>query len=80
MLDFIRNLDSNYIFMLGVIIGSFITSVIIKKSTKYAGVLKIDRHNPDKDLYFIEIEALEELTRAKEITLKVDNNADLSRK
>lgn len=80
MLDFITNLDKSYIFVLGVIIGSFVTYLIIKKSMSYSGVLKIDRLNPEKDLYFLEINNLEKLSKQKEILLKVDNDADLTQK
>lgn len=80
MLEFIRNLEPSYIFLLGVIIGTIMTYLIVKKSMSYSGVLKIDRHNPDKDLYFLEINKLEDLSKSKEILLKVDNDADLTRK
>lgn len=80
MLELIRNLEPGYIFVLGVIIGSLITTIIINKSISYAGVLKIDRHNPEKDLYFLEIEKLDKLSKSKRIRLKVDNDADLTRK
>lgn len=78
MLELIRNLGPIYIFVLGVIMGSLITAIINLKS--YYGVLKIDRRNPEKDLYFLEIEKLDKLSKTKSIKLKVDNNADLTRK
>lgn len=80
MLELIRNLGPSYIFVLGVILGSLITTIIISKSRSYAGVLKIDRLNPEKDLYFLEINNLENLSKQKEILLKVDNDADLTQK
>lgn len=44
------------------------------------GVLKIDHHNPSKDVYKIEIGDLDRLSKKKRIVLKVDPNADLSQK
>lgn len=35
------------------------------------GTLKIDRHNPSKDVYTIEIDDLDKLSKKKRIILKV---------
>lgn len=43
-----------------------------------AGTLKIDRTNPDKDVYRIELDSLDKLPNKKRIVLKIDPNADLS--
>lgn len=76
MLDILRNLEPNYIFMLGVLIGIGVGKLF--RSVKSVGVLRIDRTNPEKDLYTIEIENLECLNDVSEVLLKVDNNANLS--
>ena len=76
MLDILRNLEPNYIFMLGVLIGIGVSKLL--RGVKSVGVLRIDRTNPEKDLYTIEIENLECLNDVSEVLLKVDNNANLS--
>ena len=45
------------------------------------GTLRIDHSDPEKDIYRLEISNLDlnDLSKKKKITLKVDNNADLSR-
>lgn len=45
------------------------------------GTLRIDHSDPEKDVYRLEISNLDlnDLSKKKKITLKVDNNADLSR-
>lgn len=79
MLNFIRNLGPNYIFIIGVIIGAIISKLIARRRVK-VGVLRIDRSDPEKDLYKIELEDLEKLKYVKEVVLKIDNNSDLSQK
>lgn len=43
-----------------------------------AGTLKINRTNPDKDVYRFEIDNLDKISNKKRIVLKIDPNADLS--
>lgn len=64
------------IFFGGVIVGIFIGLFFKSLATK--GTIKIDRHNPEKDIYRLEIDQLENLHKLKQITLKIDPNADLS--
>lgn len=45
---------------------------------KPSGTLRIDHSNPEKDIYRIDIDNLDELSKKKEIVLKVDNDAHLS--
>lgn len=45
---------------------------------KPSGTLRIDHSNPEKDIYRIDIDNLDELSNKKEIILKVDNDAHLS--
>ena len=44
------------------------------------GTLKIDHSDPEKDIYRIDINDLDKLSKKKLIILKIDNNADLSQK
>lgn len=64
-------------YILGVATSVIINLIFFKRTY---GTLRIDRSNPEKDLYLIEIDDLEQLTKRKRITLKVDNHADLSQK
>lgn len=62
------------LFALGVLTGVAVTSI----KPAY-GTLKIDRSNPEKDVYRFDIDGdLEKLRTIKTIKLKVDNYADLS--
>lgn len=64
-------------YILGVSTSVIINLIFFKRTY---GTLRIDRSNTEKDLYLIEIDDLEQLTKRKRITLKVDNHADLSQK
>lgn len=44
------------------------------------GTLKIDHSDPEKDIYRIDINDLDKLSKKKLIILKIDNHADLSQK
>ena len=66
-------------FLGGLVAGLIITTVIYL-FIPTAGTLKIDHSNPDKDVYLIEINDLDDLDNKKRITLKMDHNADLSQK
>lgn len=64
-------------FAIGVFVGSIVTQVIVRlKSTE--GVLRIDHSNPEKDIYRIEFDSIDSLSKVKKVVLKVDNNAVLS--
>ena len=70
------------LFSLGFAAGMFANSLInffiyLKKK---CGVLKIDRSNPEKDTYRFEIDKLEDLNKRNFIILRIENDADLSRK
>ena len=66
----------------GILIGLFVGTIltIIAYSTKTAfGTLRIDRQNPEKDIYRYDIKGdLTNLPKKKRIIWKVDPNADLS--
>nr|DAJ97382.1 MAG TPA: Protein of unknown function (DUF2897) [Herelleviridae sp.] len=65
--------------LVGFVFGVFAANIVIhEKST--AGVLKIDRFNPEKDLYRFEIDDLDSIAGKKHIVLKIEDYADLSQK
>ena len=60
---------------------SFISSIvtmIVMYLTSARGTLRIDHSNPEKDVYRIEINNVEDLSRKKRVILDVDNSAILS--
>ena len=57
---------------------SSIVTMIVMYLTSAHGTLRIDHSNPEKDLYRIEINNLEDLSRKKRVILDVDNRAILS--
>lgn len=63
----------------GVFFGISISAFVIAVRG-VAGTLRIDRSNPSKDIYRIDINDLDKLAKKSRIVLKVDNNADLSQK
>ena len=70
-----------YLFaVVGVLVGSIISNIIFYIRYRKAGTLRIDHSNPEKDVYRIEIDDLDGLSKKKRVILKVDNNANLSQK
>lgn len=65
--------------LVGLFIGSLITNIVYL-AKRASGTLKIDHANPEKDIYRIEIDDLDKLSKKDRIILKVDNYADLSQK
>lgn len=59
----------------GVFLGVFATCITI-----YDGVIRIDQSNPEKDIYRLDIDDIDKLSKKKRILLKVDVHADLSQK
>lgn len=57
---------------------SSIVTMIFMYLTSARGTLRIDHSNPEKDVYRIEIDNLEDLSRKKRVILDVDNSAILS--
>ena len=57
---------------------SSIVTLTITYLTSARGTLRIDHSNPEKDVYRIEINNLEDLSRKKRVILDVDNSAILS--
>lgn len=66
--------------LIGLLVGSIVSSIIFFIRYRKAGTLRIDHSDPEKDVYRIEIDDLDGLIKKKNIILKVDNNADLSQK
>lgn len=64
-------------FTLGLIVEGIINMILKIRST--VGTMRIDRHS-EKDIYRLEINDLDGLSKKKYIVLRVDNDADLSQK
>lgn len=64
-------------YLVGVIFGSVVTNVLYWRK-RASGTLRIDHTNPEKDIYRIEIESIDDLSKKNKIELKVDHNAILS--
>ena len=61
------------------LVGSIVTVLIIfLKSVR--GTLRIDHSNPNKDMYRLELDDLDVLTRKKLVILDIDHHANLSQK
>lgn len=58
------------IFMVGIAIGSAITSFIWDRK-QVDGTLEIDQSDPKKDKYLFKIDTLDELNHKNRITLKI---------
>lgn len=65
--------------LIGIAVGSSVTNFIFYIRSGF-GVLRIDRSNPDKDVYRLEIDKIDDISKKKRVVLKVDNHADLSQK
>lgn len=63
--------------LIGLFVGSLITNIIyLSRRTK--GVLRIDRSNPERDVYRFEIDDISNVHKKKRIELTIDANANLS--
>lgn len=71
MVNFIRNLDSNYIFILGVILGSLITYLFFRFKPK-DGILYIDTSDKKTDKYLLQFNDLDKVNKSKYVMLKID--------
>ena len=69
----------NLTFILGVIVGATVSTIFNCVRTTY-GTLMIDTSDPEKDLYRIQIDELDNLDKKHRIVLDIDRNADLSQK
>lgn len=68
------------LFLIGLVTGGSIVNLIFGIYYKSEGTLRIDHSNLEKDIYRIEIDDLDGLSKKKHIVLKIDNNANLSQK
>lgn len=68
----------NYLIIFASCFLSSIATLIITYLTSARGTLRIDHSNPEKDVYRIEINDLDALSRKKKVILDVDNSAILS--
>ena len=67
------------LYIAGLIVGGVITSVIFIVKSCF-GTFKIDRSNPEKDIYRLDIRDIDSISKKKRLIIKVDNKADLSQK
>ena len=74
MVNFIRNLDSNYIFILGVILGSIFTHLIFRFKPK-AGILYIDTSDKKTDKYLLQFNDLDKINKSRYVILKIDKES-----
>ena len=68
----------DYLILFACSFVSSIVTMIVMYLTSARGTLRIDHSNPEKDVYRIEINNLEDLSRKKRVILDVDNRAILS--
>ena len=71
MVNFIRNLDSNYIFILGVILGS-IVSYLFFRFKPNDGILYIDTSDKKTEKYLLQFNDLDKVNKSKYVMLKID--------
>lgn len=65
-------------YVIGIIVGSFVSSVFMLFRYVTYGTLLIDQSNPEKDIYRIEFDRIDNIPRKKRLVLKINSNADLS--
>lgn len=68
----------DYLILFACSFVSSIVTMIVMYLTSARGILRIDHSNPEKDVYRIEIDDLDALSRKKKVILDVDNSAILS--
>ena len=66
------------VFLIGLVAGGSIANAIFGFYYKPEGALRIDHSNLEKDIYRIEINDLDGLSKKKHVVLKIDNHANLS--
>lgn len=69
------NIEHLLLIVAGMLIQGIVTAIFINKPF---GTLRIDRSNPEKDVYKLELGDLDVLAKKRRIVLSVDKNADLS--
>ena len=66
-----------YMWIAVVAISILIIKDIIFYIINKVGTLKIDHSDPEKDIYRINVNNLDDLSKKKQVVLKVNNNAKL---
>lgn len=61
------------------LVGSIVTLLIIFLKSVH-GTLRIDHSDPNKDIYRLDLNDLDVLTRKKQVILDIDHHANLSQK
>ena len=61
------------------LVSSIVTVLIIFLKSVH-GTLRIDRSDPNKDIYRLDLDDLDVLTRKKRVILNIDHHANLSQK
>ena len=64
-------------FIAGVVAGVIATIIVYSIQTKH-GTLRIDRSNPERDVFRFDIDDLDILTKKRRVILNIDKNANLS--
>lgn len=64
--------------LIGIIVGACLSSVVFFITHPKIGTFKIDKSNPDKDVYRLDVGDLEKISKKKHVRLKIDSSADLS--
>ena len=72
-------MDEILLLLAGAAVGGIASSIRYWRK-RTAGTLRIDHSNPEKDIYRFEVDDLDNISKKKEIILKIDNNANLSQK
>lgn len=72
-------MESFILILMGTAFGSLVTNFIFYLRSG-VGVLRIDHSDPDKDVYRLEIDKIDDISKKKRVLLKVDNHANLSQK
>ena len=67
-----------FIFLFGIAIGVLLTFLWFLRLNY--GTIRIDHSDPEKDIYRLDIDTLDDLIKRKYILLKVDPDADLSQR
>ena len=63
-------MNTYFLFLIGVAVGAIIACVIAAFHTAY-GTLEIDESDPEKDIYQIQIEDLDSLSKKKYLKCKI---------
>ena len=64
--------------LIAVIVAIIVVCIVMIRSHRAEGTLRIDHSNPEKDVYRFEVKDLDKLNTKSYIILKIDHNADLS--